>query len=453
MENNKIQYKILKSEACGHTIEYKMVKKEHELEKARIDEGLSSREKMKAREARSPKEREPKELSPEQYETGKKIARTKAVTATGEKQRKETLKDVLHTHKQNAPKSPSKEDLEYPMAASEKDCLCKDCDCDKKEVKKSEKFYIQKIQELRKAIGPAPRYKETPEDVARGKALSEQRRNQDLTNTGIANQNRAQVGLPIQTRGTQSNMGDYVLKDAPQRGERAATASVNQMTGMNRMLPASAPAAQGPAAQAPAVNTNTPQNNRAVLPSNYNELGQQETKDMTASAKNPSSFKEAFSAARAARVGGEGKDTFEFGGKKYHSFSKDDFSQGLGSKYNPTAKQSPASVAAPAAQGPVAQAPGAAPAAQPKAQVTGMNPDGSMSLKEDDGRKTLTMPQNPIKIATPGQQQVISGPGSSEAGPDSAVVTGVGKTPGRSTIKAVPTNTRIEAQSKQPNEA
>ena len=174
---------------------------------------------------------------------------------------------------------------------------------------------------------------------------------------------------------------------------------------------------------------------------------------MTASAKNPSSFKEAFSAARAARVGGEGKDTFEFGGKKYHSFSKDDFSQGLGSKYNPAAKQSPASVAAPTAQGPAAQAPGAAPAAQPKAQVTGMNPDGSISSTESDGRKTLTMPQNPMKIATPGQQQVISGPGSSEAGPDSAVVTGVGKTPGRSTIKAVPTNTRIEAQPKQPNEA
>ena len=64
------------------------------------------------------------------------------------------------------------------------------------------------------------------------------------------------------------------------------------------------------------------------------------------------------------------------------------------------------------------------------------------------------MPKEPIKIATPGQQQVLNGPGSSIAGPDTSIVTGIGETPGRTRIKAVPTNTRIEANLKnQPNQA
>ena len=41
-DKKDFQYKIFKSEACGHTIEYKMIKKEHELEKARVDEGKSA---------------------------------------------------------------------------------------------------------------------------------------------------------------------------------------------------------------------------------------------------------------------------------------------------------------------------------------------------------------------------------------------------------------------------
>ena len=417
-KDNKIQYKILKSEACGHTIEYKMVKKEHELEKARIDEGLSSREKMKAREARSSKEREPRELSPEQYETGKKIARTKAVTATGEKQRKETLKDVLHTHKQNAPKSPSKEDLEYPMAASEKECLCKDCDCDKKEMNKREKFYIQKIQELRK-FGFDQKEFETGlrQKVAATADQQRQQKDTSLENTGIVNRNRAAFGQPMATQGTQSSMGDYVLKDAPQRGERAGTASVNQMTGMNRMLPASASSAQGPSAQAPA-----PAAGQAPAPA-----GAAAPQRMQFGKDSGVNFKDAFAQARKS-----GNQEFDWYNPKtgktqpYHTHSKEEFQQGktLAAGRNPEGFQSQTigadnkyfkgyqaqQKAAPTAQGPVAaptaQGPAAAPAAKapnPNANITGVNTNGSISSTESDGRKTLTMPQNSISMARPDQ--------------------------------------------------
>lgn len=382
-DNKNIQYKILKSEACGHTIEYKMVKKEHELEKARVDEGMSPREKMKAREARSTKEREPKELNPEQYQTAKKIARTKAVTETGEKERKQTLKDALHTHKQNIPKSPSKEDLEYPMAASEKECECEDkaekCECEDKEMKKRKKFYIQKIQELRKAGYPL-RHNLSEEDQKQIDEMSRNRAIKNLENrfneekpskldnmTFSAGNDKKPVSarkmvdrmssLPENMRagqqnlvypnptgsgpgtyvapsavadefnrkyksGSKSNLGEYVMRDAPQGTERSTQGILNNMTGF---LPKqTAPANTAPANAAPA---------------NAAPQRMQFGKDSGVS------FKDAFAQARKA-----GNQEFDWFNPKtgkmqpYHTHTKEEFQQGktLAAGRNPEGFQSQA---------------------------------------------------------------------------------------------------------------
>jgi hypothetical protein len=139
-----IQYKILKSEACGHSIEYRMIKKETELEKAKIDEGLSAKEKKKARKERN------EEFVPHEKEK----FHSEGYREYKVPQSQEKLKQKLKSKER--PKLPSKEDLEYPMAASEEMEKCidnPDCGCQekKKEIKKSSNFYIQKIQELRKA--------------------------------------------------------------------------------------------------------------------------------------------------------------------------------------------------------------------------------------------------------------------------------------------------------------
>ena len=399
-KDNKIQYKILKSEACGHTIEYKMVKKEHELEKARIDEGLSPREKMKAREARSPKEREPKELNPEQYETGKKIARTKAVTATGEKERKETLKDVLHTHKQNAPKSPSKEDLEYPMAASEKECLCKDCDCDKKEVKKSEKFYIQKIQELRKQMTFSPGKTQVgggnlPAQNPTGLTPEQQKMAADNLSSITSNMGRNVAEDSAKKYQQQQKFG--TLSQGPQVGSR--TDSITPKT------PAAQIAQQNPGRTEQLVQNIKKDPTPEQLYSSIPELKPAPAAGAPAPApaaqkydmKNPfkvenaKNFKDAFNQAR--KETGGGGNVFEYGGKKYHTHTQDEFKNpekagipadnkfykdwqakkdvtGPGAYYankmNPT-PAAPASAQTPTAQ-PAAGAPTATPAAAPTAK-------------------------------------------------------------------------------------
>jgi len=474
-DKKDIQYKILKSEACGHTIEYKIVKKEHELEKARIDEGLSPREKMKAREARSSKEREPKELSPEQYETGKKIARTKAVTETGEKQRKQTLKDVLHTHKQNTPKTPSKEDLEYPMAASEEDCKCEDktekCECEDKEMKKREKFYIQKIQELRKQQLPLPlqggslrdrpikeiprvlgsklktgakdlgsRLGErvsnlaskagnvTPNQIVEGAKGAASRAaegakgaasrvgqnaaslasrtgqgalglagqvaskaaplarfagpagaaysalNPSEIGQSAADKNFVQQQMGISDRNIENrqyggkNAGQYVLQNAPEGSQRNFQEKSNTEMKQALGLPAAqAPAAQAPAAQAPAAQAPVAQAPAAQTPAEV--------------AAKPQSFGEAFKAARSARIGGTGKDTFDFGGKQYHSFTKDDFAQGIGNNYNPELKQQQKSIKSTPATPNTENAPGANPMKGPDLGSTKLRPDENIMPK------------------------------------------------------------------------
>ena len=462
MKDNKIQYKILKSEACGHTIEYKMVKKEHELEKARIDEGLSPREKMKAREARSPKEREPKELNPEQYETGKKIARTKAVTATGEKERKETLKDVLHTHKQNAPKSPSKEDLEYPMAASEKECLCKDCDCDKKEVKKSEKFYIQKIQELRKQASQIDAIKQNPTTQATPAGMllrgtPEERAAANVPNY-IANPRGGMdivspSGKGVLPSGPNMNQQESIGRFQEQQNAKYNQPAMNDRTSnavsnLRQTLgvpTAAAPTAQGPVAAPTAQTFQASQTGDKDFDQSLNQKAAEAGSTVTSPAagapapaagapaydmKNPfkvenaKNFKDAFSQARNATGGGG--NVFEYGGKKYHTHTQDEFKNpgksgvstdskfykdwqakkdvtGPGAYY--ANKMNPTAAAAPTAQGPVAAPTAKAP--NPNANITGVNTNDSISSTESDERKTLTMPKNPIPTARPDQMGIL----------------------------------------------
>lgn len=432
-DKKDIQYKIVKSEACGHTIEYKMVKKEHELEKARIDEGLSPREKMKAREARSSKEREPKELSPEQYETGKKIARTKAVTETGEKQRKQTLKDVLHTHKQNTPKTPSKEDLEYPMAASEEDCKCEDktekCECEDKEMKKREKFYIQKIQELRKQQSSLPGF-ETPREKFMNNISKYKGQASDAFSgfknkaLDVARGTNSQMSLPGMETGKERLMS--TMRSAPGKiADIASKTPAALRTGANavgnlasKALPYASKAAgiasalypeqigqnaddknfveqQMARSKAARVSPEATQNVASLL-GNKQPAAQAEpmmsmaNQNMSMPGQSPAapaapqSFGEAFKAARASRLAGGDSDTFEFGGKKYHSFTKDDFSKGLGSKYNPAAKQTMApaeSIKSTPATPNTKNAPGANPMKGPDLGSTKLRPDENIMPK------------------------------------------------------------------------
>jgi len=139
-DNKKdIQYQIVKPEACGHTIEYKMVKKEHELEKARVDEGKSATEKKQARAERN---------DPYNAKSGKwkqNVKGSRQYPDPKKQESKDASSRLSYKHDLQAKhgKKPSKEDLEYPMAASEKDCSCEDktekCECEDKEMKKKRK--------------------------------------------------------------------------------------------------------------------------------------------------------------------------------------------------------------------------------------------------------------------------------------------------------------------------
>jgi hypothetical protein len=430
-DNKKdIQYQIVKSEACGHIVQYKMIKKEgrcwdgyeptpgkepyskgscqpvkkdeHGLEKARIDEGKSPREKMKAREERSPKERAPRELNPDQYETAKKIARTKAI---GEKERKQTLKDALHTHKmKQKDKLPSKEDLEYPMAASEKECNCKDCDCDKKEMNKREKFYIHKIQELRKRAGESTfinnadawkRIQEKREANAVKNRLSQDtppsspidrfsvsagNNNRPISgremvdrmakipqnkdpNQPLVYPNPSKTGAPTYLAGetladaynqkfrsgSKSDSGEYVMRDAPQGTERATQGMLNNLTGLmpKQTAPAAAQTEVAPASTTPAAtqtetaskttqasNTGFPEFdatfNEQAKKQGFNPTGETPSQPAktTYDIKNPykvesaKNFGDAFNQARS-KIGSGG--VFEYGGKKYHTYTQDEF--------------------------------------------------------------------------------------------------------------------------------
>jgi len=418
MKNNKdYNYKIFKSEACGHVVEYKMIKKENSLEKARVDEGKSDEQKRSDREGRDSGYWSKKDLGtsfglhkPTEEGSGKNINydihsknKPKAVEAIkfnskmnkeekdlgkarvdeglsakqkkkaryerndpygtksgswkpnirGSKQEKNPAGQFYKEKLQDKyGKKPSREDLEYPMAASEEDCKCEDkaekCECEDKEMKKREKFYIQKIQELRKQADPTAPVRQSISDTigSAGSWLKSKFNNpkdptapvrQAVSNTAqnigsgasnmlanrssdARNQKAQNMGNP-QEPAMSSNMAQKTPKPAV---SNEAIQNVSQLTnpagGMSNQNMSIGKQAAAPAPQA--TQAVTPQATQAVTP-------------QTATAPAPQSFGEAFKAARAARMGGGGKDTFEFGGKKYHSFTKDDFAQGLGSNFNP----------------------------------------------------------------------------------------------------------------------
>lgn len=404
-----IQYKIIKSEVCGHSIEYRMVKKEIELEKAKIDEGLSAKEKKKARKERSegfvPHEKE--KFHSEGYREYKAP------------QSQEKLKQKLKSKER--PKLPSKEDLEYPMAASEEMEKCidnPDCDCQekKKKMKKSSNFYIQKIQELRKAVSSiaenTPKIPNsqlqrgiqnsiqanTPGASSGGNALADsmgmpsaQEMSKPLTQNSQPNQPEYKMDAPSFTGSDPSkspyinlknagntvdvhnfdpnkfkaqvtgqkdnqaqNIQDYTKANNAYNAEVKAGSNkfISDLASNKSVAPTASPATPNIPMASPSPNTPglsadaTKQAQTAANPAAANPTAANPT------AQKPQSFGEAFKAARDARLGGTGSDTFDWNGKKYHSFSKDDFAQGQGGKYNPAAKAG-------------AAAPAAAPAAKP----------------------------------------------------------------------------------------
>ena len=520
-DNKKdIQYQIVKPEACGHTIEYKMVKKEHELEKARVDEGKSATEKKQARAERN---------DPYNAKSGKwkqNVKGSRQYPDPKKQESKDASSRLSYKHDLQAKhgKKPSKEDLEYPMAASEKDCSCEDktekCECEDKEMKKREKFYIQKIQELRKkqldlplegasfqdrpikelpgALGNKLKTgaKElgskisgrasdlasragnlTPNQIAEGakgaasrvaegakgaaskvgqnaaslasktgqgalglagkvaskaaplarlagpagiaySALDPAQIGQSATDKNFIKQQmgRSDRNIENQQYGGK-NAGQYVLQNAPEGSQRNFQEKSN--TEMKQTL--GLPAAQAPAGTAPDVAQKYDMKNPYKV-------------------ENAKNFKDAFNQARTATGGGG--NVFEYGGKKYHTYTQDEFKNpeksgvptdskfykdwqakkdvtGPGAYYankmNPAPASTPA-VAQPAAQGPAAQ-PAAATAAKtpnPNAKVTGINSDGSISSTLPDGRKQLNMPESPIPM--PRKDQMGTAPALNEPG-------------------------------------
>ena len=73
-----------------------------DLEKAKVDAGLTPREKAITRQARNQTPRKPRSLSEDQYQHQKMTARSKDII--NPRQRKEALQDVLHTHKEDRQK-------------------------------------------------------------------------------------------------------------------------------------------------------------------------------------------------------------------------------------------------------------------------------------------------------------------------------------------------------------
>jgi hypothetical protein len=480
-----IQYKIIKSEACGHSIEYKMIKKEgrcwdgyeptpgkepyskgsckpikkeeFELEKAKADEGLSATQKKKVRSERK---------------EGYKPHEKEKFTADGYREYKispsqEQVKQKLKSKER--PKLPSKEDLEYPMAASEEMEKCIDnpeCDCqkEKKKIKKSDNFYIQKIQELRKAGIPTSQpnpqdYPETKVNLfsdnkeANKKAFNDYNRDMKAYNASAPSasvggaklvdsrgmESAQEMATPLVptapknlqtpdprenptadmgTAQNQKQMQDFFRQDAAQKADIKSAS--NQFIGNlasnkpktaepTSSIPMAAPApgtpglAPAPAANPAAANpaaANPAANPAAANPAAANPAAMRDPFKQPApptanqqAAANPT-FAQEFNKFRNQRIGGDkGADTFEWNGKKYHSFSKDDFAQGLGAKYNPAAKTGAAAAnpAAQAAANPAAQAAANPAAANPAAaNPAAANKTGSAAASSDSNRPSNT---------------------------------------------------------------
>jgi hypothetical protein len=335
-DKKDIQYKIFKSEACGHTIQYKIVdsnnlkKNENRLQNQLTTHAIQGKK------------------------TGVKLLDNMIADAKDEKRMATPAErdELSHNLRVKKEKEKEKEKSPQKLAASEEDCKCDDkaekCECEDEEMKKREKFYIQKIQELRKQADPTAPVRQSISDTigSAGSWLKSKFNNpkdptapvrQAVSNTAqnigsgasnmlanrssdARNQKAQNMGNP-QEPAMSSNMAQKTPKPAV---SNEAIQNVSQLTnptgGMSNQNMSIGKQATAPAPQA--IQAVTPQATQAVTP-------------QTAIAPAPQSFGEAFKAARTARMGGGGKDTFEFGGKKYHSFTKDDFAQGLGSNFNP----------------------------------------------------------------------------------------------------------------------
>ena len=239
------------------------------------------------------------------------------------------------------------------MAASEEDCKCEDktekCECEDKEMKKREKFYIQKIQELRKQMVFSP----GKAQIGGGSALPVQ------NPTGLTSEQQKMAADNLNS--ITSNMGANLARDmrsnydrqqkygtisqAPQQGSAKdlkdtkipaktlieensqkprsevfnekgkATTSVGQdptpeqFYKLNPNLKPTAPTATS--AEAPATATSA----EAPAPK-YDMKNPYKV-------ENAKNFKDAFNQAR--KETGGGGNVFEYGGKKYHTYTQDEF--------------------------------------------------------------------------------------------------------------------------------
>ena len=126
-DEKNFEYKIVKSEACGHVIEYKMIKSEEKPRGNLVRQVVDYAKKGK--------------------KTGINLLDNMIADAKDEKRMASPAETAELKDK-------AKEKKQTKLAASEEECKCEDktekCECEDKGMKKREKFYIQKIQELRK---------------------------------------------------------------------------------------------------------------------------------------------------------------------------------------------------------------------------------------------------------------------------------------------------------------
>jgi len=447
IDNNDIQYKIVKSEACGHTIEYKMVKsinlKKDEDSPRKSSDKLQNQLVQHAREGKK---------------TGVKLLDNMIADAKDEKRMITPAERGELAHNLRIKKEKQdKEKKQQKLAASEEECKCEDkaekCECEDKEMKKREKFYIQKIQELRKQQLPLPlqggslrdrpikeiprvlgsklktRAKDvgsrlgervsnlaskagnlTPNQIAQGVRNAPSQIAQGAGNLAsrvgasgagqLARQGAARAATALGPAGQLYGafeggraVGDYVVNplidkyttETNKYGEKS-NAVERGMGKLSSLLPESIGGISeqqyqqsygDPSASNAAVEQQAKQNyaqspaarDRQVAKTKQNagpnsDMGIDQSGDVvkqapaaqapaaqapTEAAAKPQSFGEAFKAARAGReqqiaagtYNPKLHDTFKYtdpkSGKEasFHSFTKDDFAQGVGNKYNP----------------------------------------------------------------------------------------------------------------------
>lgn len=407
-----IQYNIFKSEACGHSIEYKMVKAEEKKPEDTITNQLVSHAK-------------------EGKKTGIKKLDNIIADAHGES-RMATPSELSFKNKETKKNEEETSDME--KCIDNPDCGCQKES--KKLMKKSEKFYIQKIQELRKAFGKptqeqidyqrkySPSVKAAYENslpkidtAAQGGKLAD---SLGMPSAQEMTRPLVQTSQPVRTPDLSPQQN---FDNAQNYNKQVKTASNNFIGNLANANPAANAAAQQ-------TNTAAPIPNSPYAASQQYEQEQKQTAQAPAAqapAANPAaqapaakqqSFGEKFKEEQAKRqkMMAEGvydpnnaeHNTFKWTnpstGKEsvFHNFSKDDFTQGLGAKYNPGSKN-------PATQAPAERSPaleqqaspanfgGTTPSSAPKMNTGSPNKFGPTTPTPADGqlKETNTNKMNP----------------------------------------------------------